>query len=82
MDLNTIKLATKTGVSWCVGTTVIMLIKQNTYPDSKSKKVQTSVGGVALALMIQEHVGEYTDRWIDSVAQAFEKPEDENTLNH
>lgn len=76
LNLNTVKFVVRHGVSWCVGTTVIMLVKQNTHPDTKGKKAQTVVGGVAMALMIEEQVGAYTDKWIDVFADALDKKED------
>ena len=76
MDRNQAKWIVRNVASWCVGGTVVSLIKQNVYHDKKTKKVETAIGGTVLGLMITDHVGAYTDRWVDAIADAFAKQED------
>jgi hypothetical protein len=76
MDRESVKFVTRNAVSWCVGATVSGLVAQNVAPKSKLHKAELVVGGAAMGLMLTEHVGSHTDRWVDAVYDAFARQEE------
>lgn len=78
MDLATTKFIVRNVVSWCVGGTVISLVKQNVAPKSNLKKAEVAVGATALSMMIVDDIGKYTDTWIDGFAVAYNKAKNNN----
>lgn len=76
MNIDQTKTVVRHVVSWCVGSTVISLINQNVYSEKKLRKAEHFVGATALSMMITDHVGSYTDKWIDDITSIVNKKED------
>lgn len=82
MDRETTKFVVRNVVSFCVGGTVVAVVKQNTYPSSKFKKVEYAVGGTAIAMMVTDDIGRFTDKWVDSIFDFVQEKHDPVVIAH
>lgn len=76
MDRSTVKFVVRNVASWCTGATITAIVAQNVLPKSKLHKAELAIGSATMGLMLTEHVGSYTDRWVDAVYDVFDKQED------
>ncbi len=69
--LNTVKIVTRTVVGLCTSATVGQALRNNVPTETKIQKIEVAIGSAAVGAMAGEAAGQYTDRFIDDIAAAF-----------
>lgn len=80
MNRNDVKFVVRNVVSFCVGGTVVAVIKENTFPQTRLKKTEIAVGSMALSLMMGEMIAPKTDAFVDAVYDFIDKKEDPHII--
>lgn len=68
---NTVKRTLNLLVGTCAGWTAQDVIKTTVAPTNKAHKAQIVIGAAAIGAVVHEATGQYTDRLVDELADAF-----------